>query len=181
MNQCYCKVNNLQTDIYTDYFLNEFIPKNAVTANTTLTTFNQNLINDEMINRLGKELQLNYKFYYPIQSFFIFYHNANQRIHIDGSQTIYQSSLNLPLVGSENTKMIFYNELEYYDWEIGTAHYIYNDLTVKETLYHSNEWVFINPSIPHHIVGPTIENPRITLCIRFSGNPKFNKCKNYFI
>ena len=43
MNQCYCKVNNLQTDIYTDYFLNEFIPKNAVTANTTLTTINQNL------------------------------------------------------------------------------------------------------------------------------------------
>ena len=37
------------------------------------------------------------------------------------------------------------------------------------------KWTLIDSSVPHNVVGIKTDNPRITLCIRFVGNPKFER------
>ena len=70
--------------------------------------------------------------------------------------------------------MWFYNTKSNIVSEIRDAHYFkkYDVLLISE-LSGNNEWVLVNSAFQHNIVNIDSNNPRLTVCIRFVGNPKF--------
>lgn len=184
MNDYFVKLFDLETKIYRDYFLNEYIPKNDIlnkVANGNSLLFQDlfEINKDPIINRLENELKQKYKFPFKILTLIIFYYIRPQQIHIDGSKNFVYTSLNLPLINYENSKIVFYKTQQSTNYSlISNARYFNEDeATPIIELPGSNEWVLINTNTPHKVMSD-IKNPRITLCIRFVGNPKLEHFLN---
>jgi hypothetical protein len=190
MNNFYLKIPSLDTKFYTDYFLNEYIPKYDILGK--LTTDKELYYRDFMLEEkyyaiefLENTLKEEFKIPFKVDCVMLFYHTLFQhRIHIDKKNNTYRyASLNLPLIGFENTKMIFYqlkNLNDTYNNVTDAFYFNNNDVTPVSELDGKNEWVLVNSGIPHNII-TTVNNPlpRITLCIRFKSNPKFEILANF--
>ena len=165
---------SLNTEPYTKYFLDTFIPKNEFNEKKGISLyvqyFKKEFYTDPMIMLLDSTLQQKYNFP-PIEYFSIFKHGSPQPIHHDGIKIPRYVSLNLPLSGFESTKMIFYKIIGNIFPTIKDANY-YLPETVEPVveLEGSNEWVLVDSSIPHNITNVDFNNPRFTLCIRFASN-----------
>jgi hypothetical protein len=170
MNQIkyFYKVNFLETRKYTDHFL-KLISSSIFTERIAYVSLD---IDDPIITEIssilkGKNLP-------PIEFFILFKHHRKQDIHKEDMHC----SLNLPLMGYENSLMHFYQMN-------GTpikkrATYYYDETDEKmiiETLPGSNEWVLVDSSVPHNIVNSDFDNPRCTVALRFLGNPTFEEIK----
>jgi hypothetical protein len=166
---------------WTYYFLKEFIPKYKFFENTSFNTrssylewFKKDLPFETEILKLSSLLSSKLRFP-PIEYFLIFRHNnMDQTIHSDGREILRNSSFNLPLLGYEGTSMCFYEQKTILSPTIRNANYYEKDnLILVEKFTGGNEWVLINSAVPHNIVDMNSSNPRLTVCIRFVGNPKF--------
>jgi hypothetical protein len=167
---------------YTDYFLNKFLIESTFQEQLTKLTyarFTLSDLNTDTINELNKQLMSTFNFP-PIDYALVFKHTVPQSIHIDGVNPVRYASLNLPLSGYENTKMIFYkSNLTVNDIIPIDAFYFPRDkVDYCGELPGSNNWVLINSSIPHQVVNCDFNNPRITLCFRFRNNPTFENLAN---
>jgi hypothetical protein len=109
----------------------------------------------------------------------LFHHTFSQRIHVDGSETVRHASLNLPLSGFNSTNITWYdltsplNDYRINNKEYDLIDFPKSDLTPVATLLGSNYWSLVHTSKPHHVVSENYNNPRLTLCVRFKGNPSF--------
>jgi len=165
----YFKVNFLETRKYTDYFLK--LISSTVFINNSVASVSFN-INDPMIKEISstlKELQL------PMIGQFIFFkHHRNQDIHKEDIRC----SLNLPLIGYENSLMHFY-QINALPIKKKSAYYYKetDEKTIIETLPGTNEWVLVDSSVPHCIVNSDFNNPRCTIALRFLGNPTLEELK----
>ena len=164
----------LDSKLYTDYLLNEFIPSQNFEEELQhryIQYFRKEFIKDRMILRLEHTLKTLYKFP-PIEYFSIFKHTANQPIHSDGMTIPRYTSLNLPLCGYESTKMLFYKNISSVTPDIKDAnYYLPSEVELISELDGTNDWVLVNSSVPHQIVNINPEFPRYTLCVRFFANP----------
>jgi hypothetical protein len=166
---------------YTDYFLNTFMPLNFKAHEGLFTPFlKKDFIDDPILTELDNLLQTKYNLP-PIFYFSIFRHSQPQRIHVDftGQQHDFRhASLNLPLSGFESTKMIFYKEKQGMSPRLGNDAYFYSLDQVDPIVEFkgSNDWVLVNSGVPHQIIAENLDNPRVTLCIRFEGNPTIDEC-----
>ena len=165
---------------WTDYFLKEFIPKYKFFENTSdiessyIAYYKKDFERESEVLKLSALLKSKLKFP-PINYFLIFKHSYAQPIHADGKLTLRYASFNLPLVGFEVTRMCFYNTKSNVITKVEDAYYFKEDNVCLATeLEGRNEWTLVNSSIPHNIVNVDFNNPRITVCIRFDGNPKFD-------
>lgn len=165
---------------WTNYFLKEFIPKYKLFENTSdigslyMMYFKKDFYKDLEILKLSSLLvsKLNFP---SIEYFSIFKHSYAQSIHADGKATLRYTSFNLPLVNFEKTRMCFYNTKPNIIPKVTDAYYFKeDDVCLATELEGKNEWTLVNSSIPHNIVNVDFNNPRITVCIRFLGNPKFD-------
>jgi hypothetical protein len=164
---------------WTNYFLNEFIPEykfveqisNTGSAYTLYSK--KDFSNNLEILKLSSLLTDKLKFP-PIDYFSIFRHVIHQPIHADGIAVLRNASFNLPLAGFEGTKMCFYKTKTDILPKAKDAYYFKEDevYPVGEFLG-SNEWVLVNSAVPHNVVNVDYDNPRLTLCVRFVNNPKF--------
>jgi|GEM_PF-3263680 hypothetical protein len=180
MQNFYKHFPEIDSVYWTNYFLNEFIPKNKFFENTSFNTrpsyisyFKKDFNDESKILELSSLLTEKLKFP-PIEYFIIFRHVVSQFIHADGQTALRNSSFNLPLTGYQGTKMWFYNTKSNIVPEIRDAHYFKkDDVRLISELSGTNEWVLVNSAVPHNIVNIDSNNPRLTVCIRFVGNPKF--------
>ena len=164
----------LDSKLYTDYLLNEFIPSRNFEGERQhryIQYFRKEFVRDQTILQLEHTLKKLYKFP-PIEYFSIFKHIANQPIHADGMNIPRYASLNLPLSGYESTKMLFYKKNSNVTPKIEDANYYSpSEVELVSELDGTNDWVLINSSVPHHVVNINPEFPRYTLCVRFFTNP----------
>ena len=170
---------SLNTEPYTKYFLDTFIPKNEFNEKkgTSLYVqyFRKEFYTNPMIMLLDSTLQQKYNFP-PIDYFSIFKHDRPQSIHHDGLQIPRYVSLNLPLSGFESTKMIFYKVIINTIPNVNDAnYYLPETLEPAVELGGSNQWVLVDSSIPHNITNVDFNNPRFTLCLRFASNPTIDQ------
>jgi hypothetical protein len=169
----FSKLDNIE---WTEYFLNDFIPKYNFFEKKFNSGVNFVIYNEinPTIKRLSLELMLTFNFP-PISHFLIFHHLKEQPIHIDGSTQVQNASLNLPISGYENTKTIFYktNNDNVNIFVSNARYYNKKDVTPVAEIKGSNEWVLIDSSTPHQVVGIDVTKPRMTVCIRFVGNQTF--------
>ena len=169
---------SLNTEPYTNYLLDTFMPKHNFDEQHKIQTivhyFKKDFYNDTVIMELDRLLQQKYNFP-PIEYFIIFKHESQQAIHHDGKDIPRYASLNLPLKGFESTKMIFYKKIVDATPTISNAnYYLPENVEPVIELAGSNEWVLVDSSVPHNITNVDFNNPRITLCIRFFSNPKYD-------
>lgn len=167
---------------YTNYFVKEFIPRENF-EDTLRKSGNRhvgyhNLENYTVIQQLSQELTDKYKF--PKVAYMnIFYHTSDQPIHSDGISYPIYSSLNLPIVGFEKSTTLFYKSRESARITRDGNYYKPESVEIVGSLAGSNQWVLIDSSIPHNVVGATAHQPRITVCLRFYGNPKFQELREF--
>ena len=167
---------NLDAELYTNYFLNEFIPSRNFEVNLSNTSryiqyFRKDFSQDPVILKLDYVLRTSFNFP-PIEYFSIFRHTSCQRIHVDGINIPRYASLNLPLKGYESTKMIFYEKNKGINPRVTDANYYkLEDVYPVSELLGSNQWVLVDSNIPHNITNVDFANPRYTLCVRFYTNP----------
>jgi hypothetical protein len=164
---------------WTDYFLKEFLPKYKFYDDLKKSAYNyvsyNNIYQYPEIEKFSKELMKNYNFP-AIEYFLIFSHRqSTQPVHIDGIRQYRHASLNLTLSGYQNTKMLFYKENKPgIQSNVSNANYFdIDDLTLVDEFHGTNNWVMINSGVPHQAVGINLNDTKITVCIRFIGNPKF--------
>lgn len=169
---------SLNTEPYTKYFLDTFMPKhdfNVKHERTYIQYFRKEFYNDPVIMVLDQILQRKFNFP-PIDYFSIFKHDRPQSIHHDGLQIPRYASLNLPLSGFESTKMIFYKVIINTIPNVNDAnYYLPETLEPAVELGGSNQWVLVDSSIPHNITNVDFNNPRCTLCLRFMSNPTIDQ------
>ena len=186
MQQYYQHFSEIDNVYWTNYFLNEFIPKYKFYEYTSDKTsahiewHRKDFIQEKEILKLGAELTTKLKFP-PIDYFFLIRHNdIDQSIHADGLKVVRNASFNLPLTGYAGTKLCFYKpKTEDVEPTITNAnHYNKEDMTVIDSFEGDNRWVLVNTSIPHNAVDINPDNPRIVLCVRFVGNPTFDQLIN---
>jgi hypothetical protein len=189
----------LSSQPYTDYFVNEFIPLHLTTKGPDhkdykkiYNVYFQKEVNDPVIAELDKLLQTRYEFP-PIQTFVLFRHTSPQGIHIDFDHTGEKivpryASLNLPLIGFESTKMVYYkSKVDTPDFVDNkeSAYYSIDNVEPVAELASTNDWVIVDPSKIHNIVNSDFNNPRYTLAIRFETNPTLtdllNKTERYMV
>ena len=186
MQKYYQHFPEIDNVYWTDYFLKEFIPKYKFFENTSdvgssyIEYYEKDFINEKEILKLSALLTSKLKFP-PIHYFLIFRHvDMDQPIHADGQAMLRHSSFNLPLLGYAGTNMCFY-EMKNHDIkpEISNANY-YNkeNLTIVDKFSGGNEWVLVNSGVPHNVVDMNSTVSRITVCIRFKGNPTFEDLVN---
>lgn len=166
---------------WTEYFLKEFIPKYNFFENLSKSGYNyvqyHDIHMDPAIAKLSSILTSKFNFP-PIDYFLIFCHKTTtQAIHVDGTYQPRYASLNLPINGYENTKMIFYKKNNpSAKIAVTDANYFNKeDLTPVAEFDGANEWVLVNSGEPHQVIGIDTANPRITVCLRFIRNPTFEK------
>jgi hypothetical protein len=166
---------------WSEYFFKEFLPNYKFFENLSKSDYNYVQYNDvrmyPAIVKLSSILESKFNFP-PIEYFLIFYHEKeNQPIHIDGINKLRYASLNLSISGFENTKMIFYKKNNpNASVSVSNANYFdIRDLTPVAEFNGSNEWILVNSGEPHQVIGIDTANPRITVCIRFVGNPTFDQ------
>ena len=179
----------LNVEPYTDYFLNKLVPSKSELPNFDfdlkkliyIPYLKKDLVDDPVVTELDNLLQTKYNFP-PIFYFSIFRHTVHQEIHVDYTGTQRDpryASLNLPLTNYDSTKMIFYKPITDTPPRVGDAYfYTADQVEPVAELKGSNDWVLVNSGVPHQIVTQDLDNPRITLCIRFEGNPTFDDCYN---
>lgn len=173
-------IPNLEVEKYTNYFLNEFIPSRNFEANLSNTScyiqyFRKDFYQDPVVLELDSVLRKKFNFP-PLEYFSIFRHVGNQSIHVDGINILRYASLNLPLKGYESTKMMFYEQNKGIKPKITDANYYDEKVVTKVAeLLGINQWVLVDSSIPHNITDVDFNNPRYTLCLRFSGNPTMSQ------
>ena len=179
MKSYYQHLPSIDNKLYTDYFIDKFIPKYKFIQKLVgiYTQYHRDVVSKE-IELLKLELTLIKKYKFPkIEYISIFEHTQDQPIHSDGIDVPRYASLNLPISGWEGTKMNFYDvrnrdlipnirDANYYDE---------NDVTYAVELNGENSWVLVDSSTPHHIIQINSANPRMTVCVRFMGNPTFNE------
>lgn len=175
-HQHFSEIDNIY---WTNYFLNEFIPKykfDEKISGTIYIEYHKKDFNDEpgileLSNLLSSKLG-----FPPIEYFLIFKHiRADQLIHVDGIEIPRNASFNLPLIGYEGTTMCFYEENILHTPSVSNARYYPKEnLTLVETFAGGNEWVLVDTSVPHNIINVDPGQPRLTLCVRFHSNPTFN-------
>ena len=181
MQNFYKRFPEIDNVYWTNYFLNEFFPKYKIFEQLSMSNtsslytmyLKKDFYKDLEILKLSSLLvsKLNFP---SIEYFSIFKHRYAQTIHADGKSTLRYASFNLPLVGFEGTKMCFYNTKPNVIPKVTDAYYFKeDDVCLATELEGKNEWTLVNSSIPHNIVNSDFNNPRITVCIRFNGNPKF--------
>ncbi len=181
MNNCYYHIPELDTDKIRKYFLEEFIPKKGLTFSNDKTdlygyTYSSN--KSQTVNELNDLLMKEFKLP-AIAYFIVFFHtpNATQAIHTDGDDIVAYSSLNLVLTNPKNSFMKFYTgeyEKEVKDMGSGYKSSYINWKTepkILEEFEATDKFTLVNPEIPHQVI--TKEHPRITVCFRLFGNPKF--------
>ena len=110
MQNFYKRFPEIDNVYWTNYFLNEFFPKNKFSENPSTNTsyisyFKKDFNDKSKILELSSLLTKKLKFP-PIEYFLIFKHNNNQPIHADGKLTLRYASFNLPLVGFEGDPKI---------------------------------------------------------------------------
>ena len=172
-------IPNLDNKKWTNYFLNEFIPKYNYYEDLKNSLYNYVFYTNKNqypgIIELSNELQQKYNF--PTISYFIIINHKEtiQPVHKDGEANVRYASLNLLISGYENTKMIFYKENNpSLKKNVTNAHYYdIDDLTYIDELQGTNDWVMINSGAPHQAVSIDLTNTRLAVCIRFDGNPTF--------
>ncbi len=179
MQNFYKHFSEIDNVYWTNYFLNEFIPKNfhfekrVNTESSYISYYRKDFIDNLEILKFSSLLTRKLKFP-PIDYFSIFRHVKPQPIHADGKLALRNASFNLPLAGYEDTKMCFYNTRPGTVPEVKDAFYFKNDdVSLVSELAGTNEWVLVNSGVPHNIVDINSNNPRLTVCVRFVGNPKF--------
>jgi len=169
MLPCYKFIDDLDISSYSEYFLSTF----HVQLANPMSQFFQHKVNDPVIKKLSDILVTNYQFP-PIQYFILFNHIKEQPIHVDGIDTIRHASLNLPLTGKDSNKMIFYKLKKDSVPNITTAnYYTKSDVEYHDEIDGQKRWVLVNSGVPHQMINIDDSHPRITLCIRFNNNPKF--------
>ncbi len=177
---------DIPTEPFVNYFLNDYIPKNNIID--IITSSNLSHVEHQLKNKpeksmmdLNSLLNKEYKIPFKIEYFSIFYHSTPQSIHTDGITQIRYSSLNLPLTNYQDTKMLFYKIKNETNTPIVQDAFYFkkDDLDVIEELPGKQQWVLVNSGIPHNVVCTNHALPRITLCVRFLGNPKFELLKSY--
>ena len=178
MQKYYQHFSEIDNVYWTNYFLNEFIPKHEFfkklsdTGSSYIEWYIKDFINELQILKLSSLLSSRLKFP-PIEYFLIFKHIV-QPIHSDGREIIRNTSFNLPLLGYNGTSMCFYEQKTILPPITRDANYYDTDnLTLVEKFTGSNEWVLVNSAVPHNIVDMDPNNPRLTVCVRFLGNPTF--------
>ena len=177
---CFYKIFSEIDNVYwTNYFLNEFIPKNLFfekqnDADSSYILYPKKTVIENLeILKLSALLSSKLKFP-PIDYFLIFKHTKSQPIHIDSYPNIRNVSFNLPLTGYKGTDMCFYSLKSDAVAEVRDSYYFKNDDTnLVSKFAGTNEWVLVNTSVPHNIVNIDSNNPRLTVCLRFADNPKF--------
>lgn len=172
----------VDSTLYRNYFLNEFMEETNFhkrILNTTYVYFYPNEMNKPMIKKLNEQLQSLYNFP-SIEYALVFKHLKTQPIHVDGHDNIRYASLNLPLSGYENTKMVFYkSKINTRDIIPTDAFYFSKDeIEFDAELPGTSDWVLVNSSVPHNIVNTNPIDPRMTICFRFKDNPSFNSLLN---
>ena len=182
----YISIPELDSVLYTDYFLNEFIPKHGpierirtVPNKMYMIDFRDPTFKSDPIIQLLENTLIE-KFNFPkICYLMLFHHTFPQRVHLDGHEIPRHVSLNLPLSGFTGTNTTWYSlaaPLESYcnsgkDFDL--VKFPESDLTPVCTLPGTNEWSLIHTSVPHQIIGSNYITPRLTLCVRFNDNPSF--------
>lgn len=153
-----------------DDFLNNFMPTYFTSVSDRYMMFSRSYLTEGLLQ--VEEILKNYKF--PgIEYFCIFRHFWDQPVHIDGTTKLRHSSLNLPIAGNNTASMRFYDLKENATIEITDANYPKSeDLIFKDELF-TDQFALINSGVPHGIANVDSNDPRITLCIRFYGNPPF--------
>jgi hypothetical protein len=186
MSSYYKYVYDIDTVSYTDYFLNTFLKKHNVidtitSQKHTYVEFDQKIEKDVKVNELNEVLRTRYKFP-SISHFLIFYHTRDQNIHADGSTTPRWCSFNLPILGWENTIMNFYSvNPNAISVQRESRYYENTEVTHQSSFNCTNNWVLAHSGLPHNVCGMTPQKPRITLVVRFSGNPIFNLLNNLLL
>ncbi len=164
----------------TDDILNKLLPlhaefiQNKTLANVYIRVdFQHNQL--ESITKLNSILANDFGFP-PIIYYLIFIHDADQPIHVDGSdiQTPRFASLNLTVQGFETTYMNFYqlNNVKQTPRVDDALYFEKEHVSLDKSFKVSKKWALVNSSIPHNITGIDRSNPKITLCLRFKTNPK---------
>lgn len=174
------EIDNVQ---WTEYFLKDFMPKHNFFEKTSSVSSSYIEYHKKDFSSEPKILELSFllikKLKFPAIEYFIIFKHVDmyQPIHADGVKVLRNASFNLPLLGYEGTKTNFYKKKNSnVEPEIRNANY-YNveDVNLAEELAGKNKWALIDSSVPHNVVGIKTDTPRITLCIRFVGNPKFER------
>jgi hypothetical protein len=169
LNKYFYKVNFLETKKYTEHFL-KLISQSTFIDKGPYASFD---IDDPMVTEISsilKEMKLP-----TINLFILFKHHRKQQ---DIHKEVMQCSLNLPLIGYENTLMHFYQMNATPIKKQSVSYYKEADeKIIIETLPGSHEWVLVDSSVPHNIVNSDFNNPRCTVALRFSGNPTFEEIK----
>jgi hypothetical protein len=164
---------------WTNYFLNEFVPRYRVLEQLPNTKSSYIMYSKKDFSKNLEILKLSSlivsKLNFPsIEYFSIFKHTYSQPIHADGKSALRYASFNLPLIGFEGTKMCFYNTKSNIIPKIEDAYYFKeDDVCLATELAGTNNWVLVNSAVPHNIVNVDSSNPRLTVCVRFVSNPKF--------
>lgn len=176
MNLPYHKFLDIETESYRKYFQEVFFAKYDMGRDSmrVYQQFYQAVICDPKIDELNQIISV-YKIP-PIDYILIFRHFGDQRIHSDGhgGKSRY-ASLNLPISGFGNTKMVYYTENDNSSKPVATDAFYYTRSNVSK-LYEFDsidKWTLVDSSKPHNIVGSDRADPRITVCCRFHGNPKY--------
>jgi len=182
MQKCHQHFPEIDNVKWTEYFLKEFIPKYKFFENTSdvkssyIEYHKKDFKSELEILKLSALLSSKLQFP-PIDYFLIFRHvTMDQPIHADGMSVLRNVSFNLPLLGYEGTKMCFYKEKNLDKKPIiSNANYFdANSVEFVSEFDGGNDWVLVNSAMPHNVVNMNPDNPRLTLCIRFVGNPTFD-------
>lgn len=179
MNDLFATLPEIDTKFYTSYFLDTFYTeenrKKYLLSPSVYIRLGKADLNTAPINELSNYLVS--KFNFPEFSYaLMFMHlRPHHPIHIDGHLEVRYSTLNLPLAGYDNTKMVFYKMKPgaTAPTKADATYFGKDSVEYYGELEGKNEWVLANSSIPHHIVNVNPAIPRLTMCFRFEGNPKF--------
>jgi hypothetical protein len=180
------------TEEYTNYFNNEFIPKHipdfnekqrppwrSTTAENFWVFFPKETP-DPKILELQDFLKRNFDFP-DISYYLIFYQVRDNPLHIDGpddgSSGVHDVSLNLQLSGYEGVTIEFYeknsNAIGFLPPGSKTKLWNDNEVTLVDQFKCTNTWTLLKTSKPHKVVVPQIGIPKLSLAVRFKGFPAF--------
>jgi hypothetical protein len=175
MNPYYKIFDDLEYDSYRSYFVNEFIPQHlefeSLNEGSNYKFFRENSITPK-IRELEAELIDRYNFP-PLEYFIVFLHKLDQKVHVDGIDSIRYASLNLSLLGYKDTSMKFYLPTSSRKVIIDARYYADEDIVLKDEFVTPDKWTLVNSGVPHQVTDIKSDDPRVTVCFRFQGNPTF--------
>lgn len=176
MNEFLYELKLLDDDYYRSMIQQEYLSKDS--KNSITSSYNYYLNDSGQLANLEKQIDEIYNLP-KVEYFLIFNHKREQSIHVDGIRNIRYCSLNLTISYPDNAIMNFYKPKDNTDFMLSDARYYKNSNIekIKEYIL-PKSWYIVNSGIPHNVSGFSKENPRITLCLRFYGNPSFEELVN---